>query len=339
MKVYINGCSHSTSYAWPQLGSHRVSWPFYVHFELNKNHHNITFDNLFDSSIVEHLYGYKKKYWLNQPPFLQYSIPNLYEKEFNNFIDNKRKDIDYFISDAGDGKGNDAIFYETWNRLQDLEDKGELPDFCIVQWSGHSRTSLTALEDSERYSEIPDYYKNIYGNDSDEFNNAIIGRHTDNKEGAWVLHLKTNVYYSTPFDKLNQTPDFSQLILEPYASFRTLNHMIILQDYLESKNIDYVYVNYFEMEKDVEKYKRFNKLNLNKFVTHPESEHPLFDTWLDYVRKGKYFGKKMRLASDEAGHPNVNGKKLLCLRTLEKANELYDFNHKISKMKESDKLI
>ena len=33
------------------------------------------------------------------------------------------------------------------------------------------------------------------------------------------------------------------------------------------------------------------------------------------------------------------GKKLLCLRTLEKANELYDFNHKISKMKESDKLI
>ena len=93
------------------------------------------------------------------------------------------------------------------------------------------------------------------------------------------------------------------------------------------------------MEKDVENYKIFNKLNLNKFVTHPESEHPLFDVWLDYIQKGKYFGKKMKLAEDEFGHPNVNGKKLLCIKTLEKANELYDFKHKMGSIENTEKLI
>lgn len=327
MKIYINGCSHSTSYAWPVLAISRVSWPFYVHFLLNKQHHNISFDMMNDDSIISHLSSRKNnRYWLNQPSFLQYSIPRLYKNEFDIFVKNKRNDIDYFISDAGDGKGNDSIFYETWNRLQDLELKKELPDFCIIQWSGHSRNTVTPIDDDLKYVEIPDYYSSRYGRDNQDWVDAIVGQHKDEERGSHVLHLETDVFYSTPNDKLNSTVEFSQLVLEPYASLRTLNHMIILQEYLKSKNINYIFLNYFEMDKRITKYDIFNKLDLTKFVTHSDDAHPLWDSWIDYILKGytESDGKKTTLSQDVEGHPNVIGKKILCNRTVEKYNKLYD---------------
>ena len=80
------------------------------------------------------------------------------------------------------------------------------------------------------------------------------------------------------------------------------------------------------MDKRITKYDIFNKLDLTKFVTHSDDAHPLWDSWIDYILKGytESDGKKTTLSQDAEGHPNVIGKKIMCNRTVEKYNKLYD---------------
>jgi len=281
MKIYVNGCSHSKCHL--EIGT--VSWPLLVNLFIENEYEKIDSElTLLKKSLIkkdESLTTYSKS---------KYVYDEYYRNVFINFVKDKNK---YFISEATDAKGNDSILYETMESLRYLKRFDKLPDICLIQWSGHSRNLMTPILKEHSHLILPSEY---------------------------VEEIKpkyfTNYRYCTPQNEFGN----SQLLLEPSASFRTVNHMVILQEYLKSLNIRYVFVNYFPLDSKIIELPIFKELDLDRFVSFDDSSHPLFDGWLNNIIESKF-----NLNKDPQGHPNINGMKLLSLRVLNKIskNKIY----------------
>ena len=91
------------------------------------------------------------------------------------------------------------------------------------------------------------------------------------------------------------------LKLEPMASMDTLHYIYALQNIFENHRVNYCMLSYFPIEKTI-KNARFIKKNidLSKFITYDDSTHPLFDGFIDYM-------KRDNLTKDIQGHPSQKG--------------------------------
>lgn len=273
MKIYINGCSHSKCY----LDIGVVSWPLLIKLFFDQDFSSINNENdLLTKSLLKNniLTTYSKS---------KYVDDKFYRNNFLRFIENRKE---YFISEASDAKGNDSILYETMESLRHLKNAGKLPDICIIQWSGHSRNLISPILPEYSYLKIPGAYSKK--NKSEHF---------------------TNFRYCTPANEYCST----QLPIEPAASLRSLNHMVILQDYLKLLEIKYVFINYFPLDLRISDLFILKELDLDRFVSFNNSTHPLFEGWLDSI-----VNSNGKLNKDPQGHPNINGMKLISSKVIKK---------------------
>jgi hypothetical protein len=107
-----------------------------------------------------------------------------------------------------------------------------------------------------------------------------------NGEKIWV----------NPYDNIKY-----HLKLEPMASMDTLCYIFALQKIFDNLNINYCMLSYFPIENTQEN-KIFvkNNIDLTKFITYDDSNHPLFDGFIDLM-------KNNNLTKDEEGHPSQKG--------------------------------
>lgn len=84
---------------------------------------------------------------------------------------------------------------------------------------------------------------------------------------------------------------------EPSGSLLTLHNMVILQDYLKKGGYEYYFLNYFGLDTLVKDEAIYKELDLSHFITYKDN-HPIFDGWLDRI-------KKDNLAIDDDGHPSL----------------------------------
>jgi len=91
------------------------------------------------------------------------------------------------------------------------------------------------------------------------------------------------------------------LKLEPMASMDTLNYIYALQNIFQNQRVNYCMFSYFPIEKTF-KNEVFieNNIDLSKFITYDDSTHPLFDGFIDYM-------KRDNLTKDKQGHPSQKG--------------------------------
>ena len=91
------------------------------------------------------------------------------------------------------------------------------------------------------------------------------------------------------------------LKLEPMASMDTLHYIYALQNIFENHEINYCMLSYFRIEKTL-KNEVFikNNIDLSRFITYNDSTHPLFDGFIDYM-------KRDNLTRDKEGHPSQKG--------------------------------
>ena len=282
MKIYVNGCSHSKCH----LDIGIVSWPLLVNLFIENDYEDVGSEStLLKKSLLkkdESLTTYSKS---------KYVYDNHYRNVFLEFVKEKEN---YFISEATDAKGNDSILYETMESLRYLKKNGNLPDICIIQWSGHSRNLMTPILQEHSNILIPKEY---------------VPQHKKSHN--------TQYRYCTPQNEFGNR----LLLFEPSASLRTLNHMVILQEYLKSINVNYIFINYFPLDNQIKNLPILSELDLDKFVSYDKSTDPIFDGWIDKITKNKKYG--LDLNKDKEGHPNINGMKLLYFRIINKINEIY----------------
>lgn len=240
MNVLLNGCSHSTSQNYFNTKNNTNSLPITAWWSRIFQNFGITQKNVYSifntqSKTNWHLYKH-----IFDDNYSFYSI-------LDNIIKNSHKDV--FISSANDGKGNDAIFFETMELLKIFEEKNKKFDFVIVQWSGHSRRIVSVDEDDEW-----------------KWNDYI-----PNGENRVIT-------FANPHDNVEAGINF-----EPAGSYLTLNYMLLLQDYLVEKKYPYVFINYFPMDSDIKNQYIYEKLNLNNFVSFNDNLHPIWDGWLNHI--------------------------------------------------------
>lgn len=90
---------------------------------------------------------------------------------------------------------------------------------------------------------------------------------------------------------------------EPSGSLLTLHNMVILQDYLKKGGYEYYFLNYFGLDISVKDEEIYKELDLSHFITYKD-KHPIFDGWLDRI-------KKDNLAIDDDGHPSLELMKII----------------------------
>lgn len=100
--------------------------------------------------------------------------------------------------------------------------------------------------------------------------------------------------------------------LEPAGSFITINNMMILQNYLKDNNINYTFLNYFPLDKQLIDSYAFKELDLSKFLVYKKN-HPIFDGWIDSI-------KKDGLSIDKHGHPNEDLQVIISNKVREQIN-------------------
>ena len=276
MKIYVNGCSHSKCH----LDIKVVSWPLLIKLFFDKDTSIIdTEKDLLTKSVL-------KKNILTTYSKSKYVDDQFYRKNFLKFIEDKN---DYLISEASDAKGNDSILYETMESLRYLKNSSKLPDLCIIQWSGHSRNLISPIIPEHSYLKIPNTYIN-------------------KKKPEYF----TNFRYCTPANEYCN----NQLPIEPAASLRSLNNMVILQDYLKLLKINYIFINYFPLDSRISNLSLLKELDLDRFVSFNDLTDPLFKGWLDSI-----VSSNGKLNKDPQGHPNINGMKLISSKVIKKYNE------------------
>lgn len=109
----------------------------------------------------------------------------------------------------------------------------------------------------------------------------------------YIRYAYSNPYVNTEFG----------INFEPSGSLLTLHNMVILQDYLKKGGYDYYFLNYFGLDKLVEEEEIYKELDLSRFITYKDN-HPIFDGWLDSI-------KKDNLAIDDDGHPSLELMKII----------------------------
>jgi hypothetical protein len=126
-----------------------------------------------------------------------------------------------------------------------------------------------------------------------------------------------NYLFSNPHENYEYGLNF-----EPAGSLLTLNYMIILQEYLKQKNIKYVFLNYFPLDRMIENSFFYNQLDFSKIVTFHDNHHPIFEGWLSHIISNNFH-------EDPFGHPNLNGKKYIANRIYNKLKTEYGLKEAI----------
>lgn len=101
-----------------------------------------------------------------------------------------------------------------------------------------------------------------------------------------------------------------QFHFEPGASNITLHYMISLQEIFNKWEVDYYFINYMELDRDVSK-ESLKQLDLSKCISFDNNSHPLFDGFRNLIRRRGY-------SRDGNGHPNYYGHWYITLRVLDK---------------------
>lgn len=126
----------------------------------------------------------------------------------------------------------------------------------------------------------------------------------------------SNYLFSNPHENYQYGLNF-----EPSGSLLTLNYMIILQEYLKQKNIKYIFLNYFPLDKQIENSFLYNQLDLTKIVSFDDDLHPIFDGWITNIISNNLHG-------DRFGHPSMKGYNYISNKIIDKINKEYNFNFK-----------
>jgi len=104
-----------------------------------------------------------------------------------------------------------------------------------------------------------------------------------------------------------------QVKFEPMASMQTMHYMLLLQNFLNFLNIEYVFLCYMELDNHIEKIKSFKELNLNRFISL-DGFHPIFDGFRNQFRD-------LEWALDWHGHPDARAHYKLSELILNKINK------------------
>ena len=100
---------------------------------------------------------------------------------------------------------------------------------------------------------------------------------------------------------------------EPTASSITLFYMVSLQEILNNWGVKYFFLNYMELDKQIETTDTIKQLDLNNCISFDESTHPLYDGFRKLMRKRGF-------VRDGNGHPNFYGAWLIAKKILDKLN-------------------
>jgi len=100
---------------------------------------------------------------------------------------------------------------------------------------------------------------------------------------------------------------------EPTASSITLFYMVSLQEILNNWGVKYFFLNYMELDKQIETTDTIKQLDLNNCISFDESTHPLYDGFRKLMRKRGF-------VRDGNGHLNFYGAWLIAKKILDKLN-------------------
>lgn len=124
--------------------------------------------------------------------------------------------------------------------------------------------------------------------------------------------------------------DIQLLSFEPFASNRTLYFISALQDILNQMEIEYSFGCYMELDRESETSETYKTIDLSKFISFDESNHPIFDGFRNPMRTNGY-------VVDGNGHPSFFGHWYMANKFLEKiqldncnygfAESVNDYNH------------
>lgn len=206
-------------------------------------------------------------------------------------------------------------------------------------------------DDGNDFSENPFHLDILDENRNLNLSFAYPGKSNDNifHETIEALHYLKDVnklpdfvfiQWSGPNRRLHQEPDGVfvdvgphrlpeyKVKFEPLGSITTFHYMLLLQNFLKSNNIKYVFMSYMELDREIESLHTYKHLDLDTFITI-ENKHPLFDGFRNYFREKEW-------TLDWHGHPAAQAHYKLCELILEKLNKrdkllpfdtLYNKNH------------
>jgi len=181
----------------------------------------------------------------------------------------------------------------------------------------------------------PNLLKETLGNSYELINDAMCGAGNDH-----ILHQslesisklinqnkKPNlviIQWSSPYRRLHCTIDGIEkfinsddnseygLKFEPMASKHTLHYMYVLQQFLKDNDINYLFFNYFGIEKEVKDLEIFNQIDFENFITF-DIDNVLYSGIINFMKEKKF-------TFDKPGHPNEIGHSYICNSILSKLN-------------------
>jgi len=120
-----------------------------------------------------------------------------------------------------------------------------------------------------------------------------------------------NYYYVNLSDHTQYHPKF-----EPMASEHTIHYMFILQEYLKSIGVKYLFFNYMEINKEVKSLSTYDKIDFQNFIEFDQCD--LFSGMLNHM-------KKKGLVCDDFGHPNTKGHIYIFEKIIKKLKDIETF--------------
>lgn len=91
---------------------------------------------------------------------------------------------------------------------------------------------------------------------------------------------------------------------EPMGSIHTLHYMYLLQEFLESYNINYRFFNYMELDKNIINNQVYNNLNKKNIIDFGMGEKILTKGLINFMKENNF-------SCDNDGHPNVEGNRFI----------------------------
>lgn len=188
-----------------------------------------------------------------------------------------------------------------------------------------------------RYNNKFDIVKELLAGDSILLNEAQSGAGNDyilhhtiesvtklincDKKPNWVF-----IQWSGTNRRLHSTPYGTEMYVnpsdsaslgvkfEPMGSMHTCHYSYLLQEFLKSHNINYLFFNYMAWDSSVLKSSIFSKIDFNNWVTFQMGEDVIFNGLIDFFKEKNY-------TCDEPGHPNLEGSYYIAYHILKKLNK------------------
>ena len=203
MFVFTNGCSHTAG--------HCVSKPY-------------TWPELFMNSIVKEytpLYPYiEQRYDWNE--YIDYSCNSVPIPEDLNVWYGNTEGNHKLLELSDHGKSNEEIYYETLHFLLELENRNNLPDIVIIQWSGVNRRLHT---EPSRSDKIEEGIVRVNPKDNSELG-LLFEPYASKHTLQMMLHLQTYL-------KSKNIP----YVFIPYMRVRSENKYLIELNYLDASRL------------------------------------------------------------------------------------------------------